>query len=273
MRSRGLVVAIAVVLAIVAAAAVILYTNGVKNNAVTAGAAADVVVASQNIAANTNLNPLIDQGAFNTIRVPSDAVVEGAVTDVNQLRDQTTTQPILANEQIPTSRLSSGTPIEGGTLGIDDGHVAVSLKVDTQSGVNGAITRGSYITVYASFSGVKIVPGKTPKAILAAATRPASSGTQGATGGTLPPITMTLIPAVKVLGVVNPTTDANGRTTGGSVTLTLDLTPEDAQELVYAQENGSTWIGLLPPGDTAGHTLPFAPDQLMLGKLLGKAGA
>ncbi len=270
MRSRGLVVAIAVVLAIVAAAAVILYTNGVKNNAVTAGAAADVVVASQNIAANTNLNPLIDQGAFNTIRVPSDAVVEGAVTDVNQLRDQTTTQPILANEQIPTSRLSSGTPIQGGTLGIDDGHVAVSLKVDTQSGVNGAVTRGSYITVYASFSGVRIVPGKTPKAVLAAATKTG----QGAPGGaTLPPITMTLIPAVKVLGVVNPTTDPNGRTTGGSVTLTLDLTPEDAQELVYAQENGSTWIGLLPPGDTAGHTLPFAPDQLMLGKLLGKAGA
>ena len=35
MRSRGLVVAIAVVLAIVAAAAVILYTNGVKSDAVT----------------------------------------------------------------------------------------------------------------------------------------------------------------------------------------------------------------------------------------------
>lgn len=270
MRSRGLVVAIAVVLAIVAAAAVILYTNGVKNNAVTAGAAADVVVASQNIAANTNLNPLIDQGAFNTIRVPSDAVVEGAVTDVEQLRDQTSTQPILANEQIPTSRLSSGTAVAGGTLGIDDGHVAVSLKVDTQSGVNGAITRGSYITVYASFSGVKFIPGKTPKAVIANATK-TTPGAQA--GATLPPITMTLIPAVKVLGVVNPTTDSNGRTTGGSVTLTLDLTPEDAQELVYAQENGSTWIGLLPPGDTSGHTLPFAPDQLMLGKLLGKAAA
>ena len=43
--------------------------------------------------------------------------------------------------------------------------------------------------------------------------------------------------------------------------------------VLRAQENGSTWIGLLPPGDTSGHTLPFAPDQLMLGKLLGKAGA
>ncbi len=272
MRSRGLVVAIAVVLAIVAAAAVILYTNGVKNNAVTAGAAADVVVASQNIAANTNLNPLIDQGAFNTIRVPSDAVVEGAVTDVNQLRDQTTTQPILANEQIPTSRLSSGTPIEGGTLGIDKGHVAVSLKVDGPSGVNGAITRGSYITVYASFSGVKFVPGTTPKQIIANATKPANGSQTAANGGALPPLTMTLIPAVKVLDVVNPTVDSNGKTTGGgSVTLTLDLTPEDAEVLVYAQANASTYIGLLPPGDTTGNALPFT--LVPANRLLGKVGA
>jgi Flp pilus assembly protein CpaB len=270
MRSRGLVVAIAVVLAIVAAAAVILYTNGVKNNAVTAGAAADVVVSSQNIAANIDLNALVDQGAFKTIRVPSDAVVEGAVTDVSQLRDQTTTQPILANEQIPTSRLSSGTPVAGGTLGIDEGHIAVSLKVDTQSGVNGAITRGSYITVYASFSGLKLVPGNTPKQIVANLTKPAGT-TQPTGGGTLPPLTITLIPAVKVLNVVNPTVDANGRATGGNVTLTLDLTPEDAASLVYAQENASTWIGLLPPGDTTGHALPF--QTVSIDRLLGKAGA
>ena len=64
MRSRGLVVAIAVVLAVVASAAVILYTNGVKEDAVTGGSLSEVVVASQDIPANTNLNPLIDQGAF-----------------------------------------------------------------------------------------------------------------------------------------------------------------------------------------------------------------
>ena len=62
MRSRGLVVAIAVVLAIVAAAAVILYTNGVKSGAATGGALSVVPESKQDIAANTNLNPLVEQG-------------------------------------------------------------------------------------------------------------------------------------------------------------------------------------------------------------------
>ncbi len=130
MRSRGLVVAIAVVLAIVASAAVILYTNGVKEDAVTGGSLSEVVVASQDIPANTNLNPLIDQGAFTTLRVPSDAVVDGAVSDPSQLRGLTSTAPILANEQIPVGRLSSGEAPQGGSLGISDGNVAVSIRVD-----------------------------------------------------------------------------------------------------------------------------------------------
>ena len=102
MRSRGLVVAIAVVLAIVAAAAVILYTNGVKSDAVTGGALSVVVVSKQDIAANTNLSPLVEEGIFTELQVPTDAVVDGAVTDVSQLRGQTTTSPVLANEQIPS---------------------------------------------------------------------------------------------------------------------------------------------------------------------------
>jgi hypothetical protein len=49
--------------------------------------------------------------------------------------------------------------------------------------------------------------------------------------------------------------------------LTLDLTKPDAQNLVFAQENGHLWFGLLPPGDNGrpltGSTIPF---QLLLGK-------
>jgi len=116
MRSRGLVVAIAVVLAIVASAAVILYTNGVKEDAVTGGSLSEVVVASQDIPANTNLNPLLDQGVFSTLRVPTDAVVDGAISDLSQLRGLTSTAPILANEQIPVGRLSSGEAPQGGSL-------------------------------------------------------------------------------------------------------------------------------------------------------------
>ncbi len=125
MRSRGLVVAIAVVLAIVAAAAVILYTNGVKNDAVTGGALSVVVVSKQDIAANTNLNPLLEEGAFTELKVPTDAVVDGAVTSIERLRGQTTTAPILANEQIASARLSGGEAPQGGALGITPGNVGL----------------------------------------------------------------------------------------------------------------------------------------------------
>ena len=125
MRSRGLVVAIAVVLAVLAAVGVIVYTNSVTN-----GTGADttaVIVSNQDIPANTPLNPLIDSGSFGTVNVPNDAVVAGAVINENELRDQTTSSTIYKNEQIPTSRLATGT---GNTLGITPGHVGLGIQVD-----------------------------------------------------------------------------------------------------------------------------------------------
>lgn len=262
MRSRGLVVAIAVVLAIVASAAVILYTNGVKEDAVTGGSLSEVVVASQDIPANTNLNPLIDQGAFTTLRVPSDAVVDGAVSDPSQLRGLTSTAPILANEQIPVGRLSSGEAPQGGSLGISDGNVAVSIRVDDQAAVNGSITRGSSIVVYATFDSPEFLPGGTPQQQVAKA--PTNVQT-----ATLPTLTTTLIPAVRVLEVVNPVAaEGSGQSGNEPVTLTLDLTPQDAQNLVYAQETGRIWIGLLPPDEEAGHPLPFS--VIPLDRVLGQ---
>src|SRR5439155_4917915 len=143
MRSRGLVVAIAVVLAVLAAVGVIVYTNSVKN-----GTGADntaVIVSSQDIPPNTSLNPLIDGGVFGTINVPNDTLVAGAVTDENELRDQTTASQIFANEQIPTSRLATGT---GNTLGISDGHGGLGISVDGPHAVNGYIQNNGRVAIY-----------------------------------------------------------------------------------------------------------------------------
>ena len=105
MRSRGLVVAIAIVLAVGAAAAVVLYTQGVKEQAEQGGQLTTVIVATQDIPANQRLDPLIEQGLFAEIDVPQDALVDGVVTTLADLEGATTTTPILANEQISTSRL------------------------------------------------------------------------------------------------------------------------------------------------------------------------
>jgi Flp pilus assembly protein CpaB len=264
MRSRGLVVALALLLAIGATAAVFLYVNGVRQDAKTGGDLVLVVVANQDIQANAELNPLIDAGAFTTAQVTPETLVDGAVTSEDQLRDQTTTFPILANEQIPLSRLSSGEAIQGGRFGISPGHVGTTVRVDGPPGVGGNLARGDNVVVYATFSGVKVF--KSFKELVNQATN-TSGATAPTTNQALPALTVTLIPTVTVLDVENPAQTAEGKNSEGQVTLTLDLLPEDSANLVYAAEQGSLWFGLLPPGED-GVQLPAA--ALPIDKVLGK---
>ena len=263
MRSRGLVVAIAIVLAVAAAAAVILYTQGVKEDAVRGGDLTPVIVSTQEIPANQQLDPLIDQGIFSEIQVPGDALVGGAVTDVEQLRGVTTTTPILANEQISTSRLSSSeTPLN--LTGVSEGHLGVAIELDAPQGGIGNIQPGDQVQVFATYQGVKVIKGDIKRLINSA-------------GGTAPPqvdlpdFTLTLIPTVRVLRIQNPSVDSEtGRSDSSRIQVTLDLLPQDAQNLVFAQEKARIWLGLLPPGEEG--TQPRAslvPIEILLGAKLG----
>ena len=262
MRSRGLVVALAVLLAVAAAGAVVLYTNGVKKAAESGGSLTTVIVATQDIPANTSLDPLIEGGGFKELSVPTDAVVDGAVTSLASLRGQTTTAPIVANEQLTASNLSSGEQVAGGMLGISKGHLALTIKLNAPQGVNGNIQRGDNITIFATYTGASIVTGTTLPQLL--------NGTAPTTDKQeLPDFTVSLIPTVRVLQVVNPAIDEAGNPVGDSVTLTLDLLPADAQALTLANQTATLYIGLLPPGED-GHAIPAStlPVNLLLGKKL-----
>jgi pilus assembly protein CpaB len=263
MRSRGLVVAIAVVLAVAAAAAVILYTQGVKEDVATGGELTRVIVATQQIPANQSLDPLVDQGIFTEIQLPKDALVEGAVTDVEQLRGVTTTTPILANEQISTSRLSSAKrPLN--LTGVSEGHVGVAIELDAPQGGVGNIQPGDSVQVFATYQGVQVIKGDLRKLINSApgTTTPKVD---------LPDFTLTLIPTVRVLRIQNPSVDTEtGRSDSSRIQVTLDLLPQDAQNLVFAQEKARIWLGLLPPGEEG--TQPRAslvPIEILLGAKLG----
>ena len=263
MRSRGLVVAIAVVLAVAAAAAVILYTQGVKEDAAAGGELTRVIVATQEIPANQSLDPLVDQGIFTEIQLPADALVEGAVTDVEQLRGVTTTTPILANEQISTSRLSSADrPLN--LTGVSKGHVGVAVELDAPQGGVGNIQPGDSVQVFATYQGVQVIKGTLRQLINSAAgtTSPKID---------LPDFTLTLIPTVRVLRIQNPSVDTEtGRSDSSRIQVTLDLLPQDAQNLVFAQEKARIWLGLLPPGEEG--TQPPAslvPIEILLGAKLG----
>lgn len=264
MRSRGLVVAIAVVLAVAAAAAVVLYTQGVKEDARQGGGLTPVIVASQDIRANEPLDPLLAQGIFKQILVPGDALVQGAVTDEEQLQGTSTTSAILANEQIPATRLSTGEGPVGGNLGISEGHIAVAVELQTPQGGAGNIQVGDNISVFATYQNVQVIPGNVRQL----ATQPAVGGP---TKRDLPDFTVTLIPTVRVLRIENPQVDTEtGEQEGSSIRITLDLEPQDAQNLVFAQENALVWLGLLPPNEEGSRPdASLVPIDLLIGARLG----
>jgi Flp pilus assembly protein CpaB len=258
-----------------------VYTNSVKN-----GGGQDttaVIVSSQDIPANTPLNPLLDQGVFQTVNVPTDSLVDGAVTAESELQDQTTASQIYANEQIPIDRLATGT---GNALGISDGNVGLGISVDGPQSVNGYIQNNDQIVVYVTFPKGTSITKKSLKQILAPAQiqKLLTSLTTGTTSASSPVITvpfdftMTLVKSVRVLAVNNPATDTTtGRPGSGASTLVLDMTPEDAQALVLANtEDDQIWLGLLPPGPdntpAKGYSLP-AQFGVPLVKVTGVGGA
>jgi pilus assembly protein CpaB len=217
MKGRGLVVFLALVLATLATVGVFLYANGVKEEANSGGAMAAVVVSKEDIPANTNLNVLIAEDQFKIIQVPEVAVVEGAVTSVDQLRDKTNSLPILAGEQIPVARIQGEGTVPGGALGIPNGHEAITVSVDAPRAVAGAIGVGDHLAVYGTYSGFL--------AEVLAVYQPNYGDESGGLAG------------------------AGAQRGSGAVTMTLALTPVDAQRMVFTMETGSVWFGLLPPND------------------------
>ena len=232
MKGRGLVVFLALILATLATAGVFMYSRGVKDQANTGGTMVQVVVSKVDLPARSDLDQLIKEDQFKIVQVPADVVVSGAVTSVDQLAGKSNVEAILAGEQIPTARISGDVP--GGALAIPDGMEAITVSLDTPRGVAGAINSGDHVTIYSTF---KDAPAN-------------------ASGSKKEVTTVVLVPTAELLAVFRPPASTTfgggeGSTSSeqlpGTLTVTVALTPEDAQHFVFSVESGTVWFGLLPP--------------------------
>jgi pilus assembly protein CpaB len=230
-----LVGGLALLLALLATGLVFLYVNNVRDDAENGEGTVTVVVAKEDIPAGTQLDGLVSEGAFDTEAIPEAAVVRGAITDLAQLEGQTTSQAILAGEQISSARLQ-GSPDQaaGGSLGIPKGFVAVTLPLDGSRIVGGDLQRGDHVTVFATFDSGGAGGG---------------AATTGGQGGD--DVTVTLVPDVELLKVVKTVQEGvtGSAPSSGLNSATFALKAKDAQDLVFAQEKGLVWLGLIPPGE------------------------
>ena len=213
MKRGAMTTAVTLLLAAAAAAGVFLFMNNVRDRSVEVESV-EVVVATRDISAGQDFDPLIEEGAFATRAVGRDDLVPGVITDIYQLQGQRSAYPILAGEQIPAARIAGPLQAGGGILGIPEGLHAVSVSLESQRTVAGYLQQGDHVEVFGTFA--------------------------GKTGNST---TRVVIPDALVLAVADPTTTGGG----GPNAVTLAVTPEQASLLIFTQEQGRVWLTMLPP--------------------------
>jgi pilus assembly protein CpaB len=240
MRTRGLVIAVAGLLAVLATGAVFLYVQSVKNERTAGASTVSVIVAKEDIPVGARLDEVVQNGGVRARNFAKEAVVRGAITDVGQLRGRIANAPILAGEQISTARLEgSSTQPQGGSLGIPEGRQAVTFALDTPSAGGGAVQRGDHVTIYGALSD------------------PSRARNAG-------DLVVTVVPDVQVLKVVQGAVSATN--TENRVLLTLALRPEDAAKVILAQQKGTVWLALLPPNQQGENVPPTTIPELISGR-------
>src|SRR3990172_9996124 len=259
MRSRGLVVVLALILATLATVGVFLYSRGVKSDALEGGDVVQVVVSKVDIPANSDLNAFVEDEQFALQQLPADAVVEDAITDISQLKGRRNSVFILAGEQIPLSRVEGG-EIPGGVIGIPEGHQAMTVALNAPRAVAGALAGGDNVTIYATFQDIELTllqggRGQTLEKLIQTAVREQQQQAAGqqAQNVEIPKFdaTVVLVPEVEVLRGIResqtstvPGEEQPQESVEGAISVTLAFLPEEAQQFVFALEQGDVYLSL-----------------------------
>ena len=224
-RSNGVVVG-GIIVALLGMVLVFTYAGRVGAGAGVSGGAATAFVATSDIPAGTRWEDMT--GALKRKEVPSDVRPATAVANTNQLNGRSTVQSIAKGEIVTTTQFNTSTT---GGLDIPAGQNAVTINLGVPQAVARYIQAGSETNVYVTYKNV-----------------PQGGAPADAT------ITKLLLSNIKVLAnqplmaPAEETAQAASNQTG-EVLLTLALTPEQAEKLIFAKENGSVWLGLVHPGD------------------------
>lgn len=222
----NVVVLLAVVCSAAAAYGVYLYLNGVRDAYVKQGNFVSVAVATRDIPAKTALTAQM----FTMESVPSKYINGDAVVEPNELSGKLTTSPVYAGEQILSSRLSGkGDLSEGMAFIVPAGERALTISVNEVSGLAGLIKPGDRVDVLVTFED--------------------GDGTV---------MTSTILQKIKVLATGQQMSDEGAQDIAEGIyqTVTLSVTPQQAQPLALATEKGSTRLMLRSHEDEGTTNIP-----------------
>ncbi len=300
MGRRAIVLLVALILAGLAAWAVWNYLQNVENEITAGQEIVEVYRAGETINEGTdgaillsdfnNNGELIVAGTDQAEDVP-----EGAITTAEQLNQvlqgRVAAGPIAAGSILTESQWTSITvniiPL---AEEIPSGKQAMTISVDNVRGVNGFVEPGDRVNMIITldigfdllpddFSGVTVEPGTTEEGTPAETEQTVVTYTrfvlQGlpvmATGRDIRP-EEGAEESVDVETTTETTPDGQPVTeeeeAGNDTVFTLEVTPEQAERIAYAVENGSIWLTLVPGDFVEVETSGVIIDNLFGGDLV-----
>jgi pilus assembly protein CpaB len=262
-RSSRALLFLGLIFAAVAAVLVFVAVNqgdGDGEGAVTPGATTsrEVVVAGKDIAARTE----VTESMLTTKTVAEDEALRGAFSDYEPVVGQVTRQEILKGEQVTRTKVGPQTETEieeGLSFVIPQGMRGFSIKVDEPSAVGGLLLPGDRVDIIAifdksDFDNDKAVTLLQNLEVLAVAQTaqesiPAPASEQAAEEAT--PESDGVAEEAAAGEASLGTRPEDVVTNPGARTVTLAVTPEQAQLLALTQAKGDLALALRPYGDAA----------------------
>ena len=226
-KRRTTAIIVAGVLALVCAAAIVLYVNNANKRAVAGQEAAEVWVATKEIPRGT---PLTSATAWLRKEVvPIRSAPESAVRQLPSDRSLVAMSDIATGEILLSGRFSSQDQVGPELLTIPTGRMAISVAMEDQNRVGDFVRPGDFVAVFGS---VKLQNAGEVRS------------------------TNVLFPRVQVLGVGTSSENGEVERTGSkskdTVTMTLALTSDESALLVSALAvEGYIQFALLPAGESA----------------------
>ena len=232
MQSRVLAVLIAVVLALVATAAMIVYVNGADRRAISGQEPVLIWVAAKPIPAGTSGEDAKNGEMIKPVEVPQKNLVQGTIRRVDQLNERYAAVDIVKGEQLLVSRWVGAEDVGGRRLlQIPEDHQAVSIGVDLIRQVAGFVTPGDKVSM------VVTMPRKGVDT------------------------TQFLLQNVQVLAVGATALTRSSQGSGGRVNqgkgsqnltaVTLAIKKGDVENVVHAAVDGDIYLTLMPPNAQA----------------------
>lgn len=221
-----------------------------------------IVAAGQHIVAGTTITPQMlyvdDDGSEGKI-VPENAVTtDNFLVGDTRMVGQTINRTVERGDPLMWSYFRQ--PVEKLEQRLGSSERALTLRVDAISGVAGNLVPGSRVDIIGTF----------PVSVQAGGARAPAAAAPAASTGTTATHTLLLLDNVKILAVDNRTRDEEYVISAGArvrtySTITVAVSPLEANLLVYAQQAGALTMALRSPvADTKAAAAQEISDKNLL---------